>query len=139
MPLGIVKNLDGEVETASKYLNDAIKTLSELNREKDVAQDLAEAYYWMGANLSDLKTYEQSINMHKQALDLRTENAASNPLPVIDSYYCIGIVYFDMGLYEDALKYHSVALEKKLLLHSDLSEEMVENHYWIGMGACFRF
>lgn len=118
-------------------MNDAIKTFSE---PKDVAQDLAEAYYWMGANLSDLKAYEQSINMHKQALELRKENTTTNPQSIIDSYYCIGIVYYDMGLYEDALKYHSVALEKKLTQHSDLSEEMVENHYWLGMqSSCYIF
>lgn len=79
-----------------------------------------------------MRLFDQAISSHKQALELRNE-ISGNVHSLVDSCYSIGIVYFDMGLFNEALKYHCLAMEKKLTFHSDVSEEIVENHYWLGL------
>ena len=110
--LGMLHFRTSLFDSATYYLNKALKTCETNEQSAKVLDNLGVIY-------KDLGRYDSALVLHNQALKL--QQTLGNRDDVAVCYKNIGNVYMQMAKYDDALEYYTMSLEQRKLNNDEKS------------------
>ncbi|MCE5316914.1 MAG: tetratricopeptide repeat protein [Parachlamydia sp.] len=104
--------------------------LSVLKRRKGARNKLefAEVYDDIGLCMRDLNRFQEALEYHRKALQLRLETLMPQHLDIASSYQMIGAELSNLSQHDEALGYLEQALEIRLAQLGESHEDVADNY-----------
>ena len=121
----------GDYQKANNWLTTAYQNYQQ--ESLDNRKLLADLKNFLGVNYSNLGNHQETLKLHKQALEMRRELFGEKHPKVAISLNNLGSTYTDLGNNQEALRFQQQALEMQRELFGDKHPKIAMSLNYIGL------